>query len=87
MLSDAPSSTRPTPDTRASRWTRMRLFSRLVLSHVLPVLVVTVALALVLAALASMTQQVGELGDDELGSLAREGALHHANWNLDLAVS
>ncbi|AKF11535.1 HAMP domain-containing sensor histidine kinase [Sandaracinus amylolyticus] len=64
----------------------MRLFSRLVVSHAAPVLVITVALAIVLGALGRMTQLVVELGEDELGTLAREGALHEADWNLDLSM-
>lgn len=64
----------------------MRLFSRLVVSHTAPVLVVSVALALVLFAIGRMTQLVRDLGENELGTLAREGALHEAVWNLDLSM-
>lgn len=64
----------------------MRLFSRLVVSHTAPVVVLALALALVLAAIGRMTQLVGDLGEDELGTLAREGALHEADWNLDLSM-
>lgn len=64
----------------------MRLFSRLVVSHAAPVLVVSLALALVLGSIGRMTQLVRELGDDELGTLAREGTLHEADWNLDLSM-
>ncbi len=64
----------------------MRLFSRLVVSHTAPVLVVSVALALVLFSIGRMTQLVRDLGENELGTLAREGALHEAVWNLDLSM-
>lgn len=64
----------------------MRLFSRLVVSHAAPVMVVSLALALVLGSIGRMTQLVRELGDDELGTLAREGTLHEADWNLDLSM-
>jgi two-component system sensor histidine kinase GlrK len=67
-------------------WNRMHLFSRLVVYHTLPVLVLSAALALVIGAIGRMTQLVSELGDQELGTLAREGSLHAADWNLDLAM-
>lgn len=64
----------------------MRLVTRLTVSHTLPLIVISAALALVLAALGRMTLLVGDLGDDELGTLARESSLHGADWNLDLAM-
>ncbi len=64
----------------------MRLVTRLALSHAFPLVVISVALVLVLVALGRMTLLVGELGDDELGTLARESALHGADWNLDLTM-
>ncbi|MDQ3031762.1 MAG: HAMP domain-containing histidine kinase [Myxococcota bacterium] len=64
----------------------MRLSSRLIVSHAAPVVVVSLALALVLAAIGRMTQLVGELGEEELRTLASEGALHQTAWNVDLAM-
>lgn len=64
----------------------MRIFARLVASHAAPVIVVSLVLAFVLGALGRMTQLVDALGEEELGTLAREGALHEAAWNLDLAL-
>jgi two-component system sensor histidine kinase GlrK len=64
----------------------MRLFSRLVLSHAAPVLVVTVPLALVLGAIGRMTQLARAIDEDELATLAREGSLHEADWHLDLSM-
>lgn len=64
----------------------MRLFSRLLISHSAPLLVVTCALALTLVALLRMTAVLDSLGHDELGSLRREGDLHHAAWDLDVAM-
>jgi two-component system, NtrC family, sensor histidine kinase GlrK len=64
----------------------MRLFTRLLISHAAPLLVVTSALALTLVALLRMTAVLDALGHDELGTLQREGELHRAAWALDVAL-
>ncbi|MBX3270717.1 MAG: HAMP domain-containing histidine kinase [Sandaracinaceae bacterium] len=76
----------PNAPGRLQSWNGMRLFTRLVVSHTVPLLVLTAALALVLVALGRLTQRIADLGEDELNTLGREGALHHANWDLDLAM-
>jgi two-component system, NtrC family, sensor histidine kinase GlrK len=64
----------------------MRLFTRLLISHSAPLLVVTCALALTLVALLRMTAVLDALGHDELGTLQREGELHRSAWALDVAM-
>ena len=64
----------------------MRLFTRLLISHSVPLLVVTCALALTLIALLRMTAVLDALGHDELRTLQREGNLHRAAWGLDVAL-
>lgn len=64
----------------------MRLFTRLLLSHCAPLLVTACAVALTLAALVRMTAVLSALGEDELGSLRREGDLHRAAWVLDVSM-
>lgn len=64
----------------------MRLFTRLLLSHSAPLLVIASALALTLIALVRMTAALSALGEDELGSLRREGDLHRSAWVLDVSM-
>ena len=65
---------------------RMRLMTRLLLSHTLPLSLVIVALASVLALLVRMTTTLTELSATELGALDREGALHRASWAVDVSL-
>lgn len=64
----------------------MTLSARLLASHTTPLVVVLVALGFVLASLGRVTQIIGDLEQNELRTLVREGALHQAAWNLDLAM-
>lgn len=64
----------------------MRLHTRLSASHTLPVLLVTAALALLLAALVKVSVVLGTLSETELETLRDEGALHRAIWGLDVAM-
>jgi len=64
----------------------MRLFARLLIGNIAPVLVVTSALAFTLVALVRMTLLVQAVGDTELSNLREESAVHHACWKLDVAL-
>ncbi len=64
----------------------MKLFTRLLISHAIPVLVVTVALALSLVALLRISVVLTTLNDKELATLGSEGALHAAAWEVDVAM-
>jgi two-component system, NtrC family, sensor histidine kinase GlrK len=64
----------------------MRLFTHLVISHSTPVIVVTLALALMLAALVRISMVLATLNDAELSVLQEEGHLHRAAWALDVAM-
>jgi two-component system sensor histidine kinase GlrK len=64
----------------------MRLMTRLVLSHILPVVVMIGALAVLLASLARITAALKEVRDVELGSLHREEAVHRAGWAVEVAM-
>jgi len=64
----------------------MRLMTRLLLSHTMPLALVIVALAAVLALLVRMTTTLTELSATELGALDREGALHRASWAVDVSI-
>ncbi|MBZ5708822.1 sensor histidine kinase [Nannocystis pusilla] len=66
--------------------TRGRLLTRLSLSHVLPVLLVTAALAVLLAATVKVTAVLSALNDTELVALRHEGRLHRAMWDIDVAL-
>ncbi|WP_437675343.1 HAMP domain-containing sensor histidine kinase [Sorangium sp. So ce131] len=63
----------------------MRLLTRLVLSHTVPVLVMLVALGGVLGSLTRVTSSQSLLSD-ETEELRREAALHHAAWAMGLAM-
>src|SRR5690606_39663012 len=54
--------------------------------HSAPVLIVTVALALTLAALLRMTAVLETVSDTELVALHKEGVLHRGCWSIDVAV-
>lgn len=64
----------------------MKLFTRLLVSHSIPTLIVTVALAIVLSALLRISFVLTTLNDTELTTLQTEGALHAAAWALDIEM-
>jgi len=64
----------------------MRLLVRLLLSHLAPLLVMTFAFGLPLAALYHVTETLDSLGRAELDVLRREGDLHREVWDLDLSM-
>jgi len=64
----------------------MKLFTRLLISHTIPVLIVTVALALSLVALVRISFVLTTLNDTELATLRSEGELHAAAWQVDVAM-
>lgn len=65
---------------------RGRLLTRLSLSHALPVLLVTAALSVLLAATVRVSAVLSALNDSELVTLRDEGRLHRAIWDLDVAL-
>lgn len=76
-----------TPDApRPLEAPRGRLATRLALSHVLPVLLVTAALAVLLAATVKVTAVLSALNETELVVLRQEGRLHRAMWDIDVAL-
>jgi two-component system, NtrC family, sensor histidine kinase GlrK len=64
----------------------MRLVSRLVLSHALPVGVMLCALLVMLGSLAQISSSLKEVRDAELGSLNTEEAVHRAAWAVEVAM-
>jgi two-component system, NtrC family, sensor histidine kinase GlrK len=64
----------------------MRLFTHLVISHTVPVLVVTLALGVLLTALVRISLVLTTLNEEELVVLRDEGALHRSAWALDVAL-
>ncbi|MBK9259672.1 MAG: HAMP domain-containing histidine kinase [Polyangiaceae bacterium] len=64
----------------------MRLVSRLVLSHTLPVAVVACALVVVLLSLARVTSSLKEVRDAELGALGLEETIHRTAWAVEVAM-
>lgn len=64
----------------------MRLVSRLVLSHSLPVAVMACALGVILALLSQITLSLKEVRDAELGALEAEEAIHRAGWAVEVAM-
>lgn len=64
----------------------MRLVSRLVLSHTLPVGVMAIALVVVLSSLARITSSLKEVRDAELGALELEEDIHRAGWAVEVAM-
>lgn len=72
----------PPPRTAA----RGRLLTRLSLSHALPVLLVTAALSVLLAATVKVTAVLSALNETELVTLRNEGRLHRAMWDVDVAL-
>jgi two-component system, NtrC family, sensor histidine kinase GlrK len=64
----------------------MRLFTHLVISHAVPILVVTLALAVLLTALVRISLVLTTLNEEELVVLRNEGTLHRYAWSLDVAM-
>jgi len=64
----------------------MRLVSRLVLSHALPVGVMVCALVVMLGSLARISSSLKEVRDAELGSLNTEEDVHRAAWAVEVAI-
>jgi two-component system sensor histidine kinase GlrK len=64
----------------------LRLFPRLLLTQMLPLLIVLMAAAAVLASTMRVTSALGELRDGELNALRSEAALHRAGWAVDVAM-
>ncbi|MDB4973276.1 MAG: Osmosensitive channel histidine kinase KdpD [Myxococcaceae bacterium] len=64
----------------------MRLFTRLLISHWIPPLILTLALGLALTALLRVGVVLSTLNETELETLRDEGALHRAAWGLDVEL-
>lgn len=64
----------------------MRLLTRLVLSHSMPILVMGAALGVMLVSLLRMTVLLGELREQELGALNVGQELHRAGWGIEVAM-
>jgi two-component system, NtrC family, sensor histidine kinase GlrK len=62
------------------------LLTRLLIGHVTPVLIVTVALVVTMMSLLRITHVLRDISDMELSSLHRESALHRASWSLDVTM-
>lgn len=62
------------------------LFTRLLIGHMTPVAIVTVALAMTMTSLLRITSVVRDISDMELSALHRESALHRASWTLDVTM-
>lgn len=64
----------------------MRLLTRLMLSHSMPILVMGAALGVMLVSLLRMTVLLGELREEELGALHVGEELHRAGWDIEVAM-
>jgi two-component system sensor histidine kinase GlrK len=64
----------------------MRLMGRLVLAQVLPLGLVTAALASVLTLVVQLTSTLRELSAVELGAIDVEATLHRAGWGADVSM-
>jgi two-component system, NtrC family, sensor histidine kinase GlrK len=64
----------------------MRLVARLSLSHAVPIGLLLLALSAVLLSLVKMTSLIGQVRDDELGTIAQEEALHDAAWAVEVSA-
>jgi two-component system, NtrC family, sensor histidine kinase GlrK len=62
------------------------LLTRLLIGHVTPVVIVTVALAITMTSLLRITHVLRDISDMELSSLHRESALHRASWSIDVTM-
>jgi two-component system, NtrC family, sensor histidine kinase GlrK len=74
------------PALQGSQARPKSLSTHLAISHSLPTLVVTLALALTLIALVRISVVLTTLNDTELVTLSDEGRLHRQTWALDLAM-
>jgi two-component system sensor histidine kinase GlrK len=64
----------------------MRLLTRLLLSHTMPILVMGAALGVLLVSLVRMTVLLGEVREREMGALHVGEELHRAGWSIELAM-
>lgn len=64
----------------------MRLFTRLLISHTIPALIMTVALGVASISLLRVGFVLTTLSETELATLHDEGELHRAAWGLDVAM-
>ena len=62
------------------------LFTRLLIGHMTPVSIVTIALLMTMTSLLRITSVLRDISDMELSSLHRESALHRASWALDVTM-
>ena len=62
------------------------LLTRLLIGHITPVVILTLALALTMTSLLSVTRVLRGISDIELSALHRESALHRASWSLDVTM-
>ncbi|MET0343314.1 MAG: HAMP domain-containing sensor histidine kinase, partial [Polyangiales bacterium] len=70
----------------APRCRSMRLFTRLLLSHSIPALILTIALAVSTVSLMRIGVALTTLSETELATLHDEGEVHQASWGLDVAM-
>ncbi len=64
----------------------MRLFTRFLISHAIPALILTLALVLSTIALMRVGVALTTLSESELATLRVEGELHQASWALDVSM-
>jgi len=64
----------------------MRLVSRLVLSHAALAALLIGALAMMIAALSDISQQVRDVRERDLGTIDEEEELHRAAWEIEVAA-
>lgn len=62
------------------------LLTRLLIGHVTPVVIVSVALIITMTSLLRITHVLRDISEMELSSLHRESALHRASWSLDVTM-
>lgn len=74
------------PELKSRPLQSMNLFTRLLISHVLPVLVVTLALSVVLLALARISVLLTRVSNTELVALRDEGTMHRAAWGVEVQM-
>ena len=64
----------------------MRLFTRLLLSHSIPALILTIALIVSTVSLLRVGVALTTLSETEIATLHDEGEVHQASWRLDVAM-
>jgi len=64
----------------------MRLFTRLLISHWIPPLILTLALGVAFTALLRVGVVLSTLNESELETLRDEGKMYRASWGLDLEM-